>query len=261
VECSSNELVDAIRRMHELLVQGSMTSRYEPIVDLATGQPFGYEALLPNLFQQDVALARIIQTENRLASRLLELYRSVATETALTLMDSRSLFIQVNSAEIGTQELTASLGQLRSLVGRDDRLVVQIPFSAACDTPCFRQFHQGLHDMGVLVAYAGFAGGPAQLLDQKSFPADFLKFAKGVTRRVKGGGAAQQTAREIIEVAQELGCRTVATNITLQADADVWIARQCTFAQGEFYGSAQIVNQLLNLPRASDWMSTGSIAL
>src|SRR5262249_6782380 len=132
-------------------------------------------------------------------------------------------------------------------------VIAQIPDSAVVDIPYFRDFRARLRDLGIGVAYEGFAGSPHQIKAHAEFAPDYLKLATALARGIDKSSQRQEQIKAIVDAAAEQGVRTIASGVHTDAEAIVCRDIGFRFAQGDHFGRAQ----------TADWPivdSTGQLA-
>ena len=140
---SASDLILQVRRLHETLTHRSVANRFQPVVRLETGNIYGYEAMceldaLPGTNRQAEVMVKKI--ECHLTERMNLQHRLFAVEQAGLLEESVHLFLRLQVSEVNADFLPESLDRLRDAVDGRHRLVAEIPETAVCDIPYFRQF-------------------------------------------------------------------------------------------------------------------------
>ncbi|MEQ8787287.1 MAG: EAL domain-containing protein [Pirellulaceae bacterium] len=245
VEGGDDQTIDAVcevRRLHERLMRCAVDARYAPIAGLVDEAVLGYEI-------KDVdgggAAAFLLQAECRLPSRLRAMRRLAAVERAADLDPSHRLFVPLDASDVDGPGATQSLETLAEILRAPDRLVVQIPDSAACDIAFFRDFLSRLRGLGMAVAYDGFAAGASQLSRQSDIAPDYLKLAPSLARNVSRNRNLRRNLREIVRAAEGVGAEVVATGVDGAEAAGICRDQGCRFAQGSFIGEGLALEQLL----------------
>jgi len=241
------DVIRGVRCYQEMLTHRSIVNVYEPILNLKTGDLFGYEAVRADEPRVAAASAQLLMaTECRLTGRLHQLCRMVAVEETGPVLGSAHLFVKLYAAEIGTKGLAESLGKLRSTHTGGNTLVVEIPDSAVCNTPHFLEFVAHLRGEGIAVAFDGFAYGKAQLMEQKECPADFLKLADSLTRGIEQSRDRQRQVRSVVQAARDIGCEVIASGIRRQEEASTCLDVGCRYGQGSLAGGPRSIHTLLS---------------
>lgn len=237
------DLIHVVRRLHETLLHRAARNRFQPIYDLAENRCVGYEAIprTPPAGEAAAAEQVVDGTDCRLTERLSQLHRLIAAEHIARLSSGTMLFVNLQAAEVGADFMPESLSRLASIAG-GKRVVAEIPDSAVVDIPYFRDFRARLRDLGIGVAFDGFAGSPHQLKSQAEFAPDFLKLAPALTRGLDKSTQRQQQLKSLVEATTELGVQLVAVGVHSENEARTIREAGCRLAQGDHFGHAQTVD-------------------
>lgn len=248
----SLDLIQAVRGLQEAILCRGVQSRYQPLVDLATGQAAGFETLhreSPAMRPLRTAERALAQTECRLTERMNQLHRLLAVEQAARLADGKLLFLPLAAAEVGADSLADSLIRLARLApGR--QLAAQVPESAVVDIPYFRDFLARLRQAKIGVAYDGFGGGQQQVGTQQELAPDYLKLAPALARGVDKSSPRQKQIREIVEAAAKTNTQVIATGVHTENEAQTCRELGCRLAQGDHYGGPQTISWPLEVVAA-----------
>ncbi len=234
-----HDLIMQVRRLHEQLTHRSFTSLFQPVFELATSEVHGYEAVretgsLPGESRQ--ADAMIEGTECRLTERMMQQHRLYAAEQAALLEESTSLFFALKVSEVNADFLAESLDRLVALVAGRHQLVAEIPETAVCDIPYFRQFIADLRQREIRVAYGGFCTGPAQIADWRTMAPDYLKLAPGMVKGIRRASGGWRMIQSLIDASRDIGCDVVAVGVEQESDLQCLREAGCPYAQGIYLG-------------------------
>lgn len=232
-------MIHCVRRAHEMVTLGSLRVSYQPMVQLADGQPFGYEALATSGADEPTSRCEqlVPAVESRAGARLRQLFRRLAVEQAASLPPG-PLFLAITAAESAEPSVVSHLCQLRNFA-RDRQLVVQLPDSAVRGTADFRALLACLRDVQIQVAYDGYASGKARISEHKDVAPDFLKLAPSMFKSVRHGADRQRQVQLIVRASQDIDSKVIATGIDTDADLNVCRQLGCTLAQGKLFGWPQ----------------------
>lgn len=238
VDDAAISLVKAVRAQQEMLLHRAARNRFQAIVDLRDGQTVGYEAIRrPQLAGLEPTVAeRLLQgTDCRLTERAQQLHRLLAAEQAATMSGVQWLMLNLQPAEVGADALPISLASLTTVSG-GKRVVAEIPDSAVVDIPYFRHFIDRLRQLGLGIAYVGFAGGQHQIKSQKDFAPDFIKLSPSLARGVDRSSERQRQIKALVEAAGEIGSQLIAVGVHSDNEAQTCRSLGCRYAQGDHYG-------------------------
>lgn len=240
-------VVRGVRRLHEMLAHCAVENLFQPIVDMNDRRVIGYEAVRDDsrsTLGTPAAERSLWATECKLTGRLHQLYRMVAVEeTAHRLKDAR-LFLKLDPAEIGTADLAEALGRLQSAFSGQQGLVVAVPDSAVCNAHHFTQFVQRLRQLGISLAFDGFASGKAQVMELREFPPDFIKLAASLVHGIGGSDTRRQQLASVVHAAATLDCQVIAAGVTTEEEAAICQQHGCHLIQGDLFGHPQSIQSL-----------------
>jgi EAL domain-containing protein (putative c-di-GMP-specific phosphodiesterase class I) len=229
------------------LDEGQFVAHYQPIVDLASGRITGTEALVrwnhprrgllgPNVF---IPLAEETGQIGRLGQWVLEractdmaAWRADLGPAAAHLTMSVNLSVQ----QLHDDGLVPAVFETLERTGVPaDRLVLEITESTLItDTDKIRDRMEQLRSLGLRLAIDDFGTGYSSLGYIQQFAFDVLKidrtFVDGLERFTN-----QRIVTAVIELAKELGVRTVAEGIEQELHADLLRDLGCTLGQGYLY--------------------------
>ena len=243
----------ALRKTHEVVTQHAVRVFFQPIVDLATGEAFGYEALGASGAKGSAqprceTLAPAVDC--RATDRMRQLFRRLAAEESQSLPPGARLFVAITAAESAQSWLVDHLCRLRDMLGGNRKLVVEIPDSAVRITEDFQALRAVLRDAQIELAYDGFASGKAHITEREDVLGDFLKLAPSTLRSVHRGEDRQRQVQLIMRACRDIGCAVIVTGIDSEADLRVCRDLGCGLAQGEVLGRAQPLSDIVHASRS-----------
>lgn len=246
---NANDLIVQVRRLHERITHRTVQSWFQPIVHLDTGDVFGFDATreqcdLPGESRQAESL--IAGTECRLTERVNQQYRLCAAEQATLLDQGTHLFFALQVAEVSANFAPDSLDRLVDIVAGKHVLVAEIPETAVCDIPYFRQFVSDLGDRGIEIAYGGFCTGPNQIAAWRTIAPNYLKLAPATVRGIRRASGGRRMIESLLNAAADLGCAVVAVGIDNESDAQCLRELGCTYAQGDYFGRAEPITAYIH---------------
>lgn len=237
---SARDFILAVRSLHEGLLHRALRTRFQPVVELATGQAIGYEAIRRTeaVHGELPTTERLLQTVDcRLTERWQQLHRLLATEQAAEGVGSM-LLVNLQPAEVGADGLPETLAALQQrLPGK--RLIAEIPHSAVVDIPFFRDFLARLRELKLGVCYAGFSSGLNQVKAHDTFAPDYLQLAPSLVRGVDRSTQRQQQIKTLVQAAVAAKSQVIATGVHSENEAQTCRELGCQLAQGDHYGRPQ----------------------
>jgi EAL domain-containing protein (putative c-di-GMP-specific phosphodiesterase class I) len=234
----TEDAVCEVRRLHERLMHCAVEVAFAPITNLVDESLLGYEAVAAS------GPSPIMQAECRLSSRVRAVERMVAVEQVAHWAPAVRIFVPLGAADVDGPAAARSIERLAALLGDPQRLAVQIPDSAACDIPFFRDFLASMRELGVAVAYDGFTSGAVQLGRQRDIAPDFVKLAPSLARGVSRNRNLRRSLREIVRAAEDVGAEVVAAGVDGSESAGACRELGCRYAQGAFVGEALPIDEL-----------------
>jgi len=242
------QFVEGTRELPELLSERQVTVVFQPIVNLPSGTPIGYEALgrgrHPRLPEAPLDLFRIAAGVGAEAE-LSQLFRETALELVLA-KGSRcpALFVNVHPSELERPGLVPAVVEARAKVPQL-RLTLEVHEGALADLEGVDRLQTQLKRAGVGIAYDDFGAGQARLLELAEVPPDFLKFDMSFVRGIDSAlPSRQRLLTSLVSVAHELLVYTVAEGVETAEEADVCRRIGFSHAQGFFFGRPHPIEEL-----------------
>jgi EAL domain-containing protein (putative c-di-GMP-specific phosphodiesterase class I) len=234
--------------------------RYQPKIDLRDGRVVGAEALLrwrlPG--HGDIPPTQFIPLaeENNLISAVGEWVLERVC------MDFRALRRHV--PDPGRISLNLSLKQLkqasfilncRTVFERHQvptrNLELEITESTLMADPRRTvQMLNQLHDMGLHLSIDDFGTGYSSLSALQQFPIGTLKIDQSFVRDAADDPADAVLVRTIIDMGHSLGMEVVAEGVESERQLEFLRDNRCNFAQGQLFGPARSIEELLQLLQA-----------
>lgn len=220
---------------------------YQPIVDLKTGKPLGFEALMrwnhpekglisPGVFIPVAEETGLIIEASRWA--LKESCRALKRIGSQTGYDI-PLFMSVNFSATDFAEENF-LEQLYTIISATDvspkqihleiteRLLMNQPDNA-------RETLRMCRKAGLGIAIDDFGTGYSSLGYLHYYPIDTLKVDQTFVRNMKNDKNAKELVRSIIALGRNLGMKIIAEGVEEREEADTLLEMGCDLAQGYFF--------------------------
>ena len=226
---------------------------YQPIVELATGQMVGVEALLrwpankeggmrPALFIQAAEDCGLIQrfTEYVLAQVAIDGPRFFAEHPGA------SISINLSSMDLRTGEVLVWLRRVLGTPGiAPYNLAVEVTEHSFLDPTSASKVIGEIRDLGVRVAIDDFGTGFSSLSHLTRLRADYLKIDKVFIDAIGTDSVTSQVALHIIQMAKSLNLTVISEGVETQAQADFLREHGVLYAQGWLFSKAQPLDDLL----------------
>jgi EAL domain-containing protein (putative c-di-GMP-specific phosphodiesterase class I) len=241
------QFVEGTRELPELLSDRRVTSVFQPLVSLPSGNVAGYEALgrgrHARLPEAPLDLFRIAKNVGAKAE-LSRLFRETALELVVAKAGLPALFLNIDAAELETPGLVSAVIEARQRVPQL-RLTLEVKEEALADRASVDRLRAQLSRASVGIAYDNFGAGQARLLELAEVPPHYLKFDRSFVRGIDSAPASRRRLlTSLVSVARDLLVQTVAVGVETAAEADVCMHIGFTHAQGFFFGRPRPIDQM-----------------
>jgi diguanylate cyclase (GGDEF)-like protein len=252
--------VDARRRLEDALDNGKLTVHYQPIVELASGVPEGFEALIrSDETQPPFAPAELIAVAEHTG-----LITSVGEFVlARALLDATrwrggNAYVSVN---VSARQLRQPdfVAMVRSHLAASDtdpaRLVLEITESVlvANDDRAW-SYLAALREDGVRIAIDDYGTGYASLSYLRQPVIDVVKIDRSFVADV-ASARDRQLLRAVCSLCADLGLESIAEGVRNEQGRDALIEAGCRYGQGFLYAPA------LPIDEAVRWLAQSESAL
>ncbi|OAJ63834.1 histidine kinase [Paraburkholderia ginsengiterrae] len=224
---------------------------FQPIVNLASGECVGVEALVrwqlngrfisPEIF---VSVAE----ENGLIQPLTDLVLDKTIVELSTLLRSRPTFyvsINVSSEDLCTRRFVNILTTRLEGTGiRPAQIRIEATERSFMDADATRETIAAFRNAGHPVYIDDFGTGYSSLSYLQTFTIDVLKIDKSFIDTIGQDAASSIVAPHIIQMAHELGVQIVAEGVEHQVQIDYLVQRGVQFGQGWFFAKAMRAEEL-----------------
>jgi diguanylate cyclase (GGDEF)-like protein len=236
----------AVRLLSEALQDGRIEPYYQPIIDLASGDVVGLEALCRIIARdgtiveaadfREAAVDVLVASE--LAQRMIGKVAQHIREWRDAHLPLRPVGINVTSSDIRdgrlADHLTRGFGEAGvplSLVG------IEITESVCfMDRDGAVSEHIGaLRRLGISVALDDFGTGQTSLTDLLTVPVDVIKIDKRFVDRMRPRNPSFAVIKGLIGIASDLGIRVVAEGVETALQAAQLRRVHCPLAQGFYF--------------------------
>lgn len=227
------------RLVAELIEKGAVRTVFQPIVDLATRRPVGFEALgrgtHPSLTDRPAPLLELAD-QFQLAVQLSQLFRRRAVCDASSLPSGSTIFLNVHARELAAREFFESLTPVGGYLGGGLRFVLEIAEASVTDVSSMARAREALRELGYGLAYDDFGAGQARLLELVDVPPDYLKLDRAMIDGIDHAASRQQLVSALVTVVAEAGVRVVAEGIETEPTASMCESLGCHLGQGFLFG-------------------------
>ncbi|MCG8443696.1 MAG: EAL domain-containing protein [Caulobacterales bacterium] len=241
-------------RLGLALERGELELRFQPIVDLRTLRPAGFEALLrwPGSDVEPEAVAALLDS-SELAFEVGRWVREAALEAAPVLCGPGG-FVSVNvtAAELHRRDLPAQIvDQIQMHAAAPGCLKLELTERRALDdVAAVAEVMGAVKAAGVGVALDDFGAGATSLAWLEALPIDTLKLDRQFVQAAPLRPRARAILAAMVELARELGMGVVAEGIETEDEADCARACGCQFGQGRRFAGALSFAEATHFGRA-----------
>ena len=248
---------------------------YQPIMDLATGQVCGFEALLrwqhpdrgwisPTTFIPIAEETGLIQPLSwwvfQAAINQLQAWRSQFPQA-----DKLTMNVNLSAMQLKQENLVSYLaGMLEAAQLPSDRLKLEVTETSFFEASELNmQIFQELKQLGVGLCIDDFGTGYSSLSRLHQLPLDVLKIDRSFVDGVENDARKQAIAQSIVMLAHGLGAKVVAEGIETPQQKQILQQLNCEFGQGYWFSrplTAEQVNHWLHQQGFATLPSSSSAA-
>ena len=230
------------RELVELLVEGRVTSVFEPIVDVKTRTVFGYEALSRGPEGSALHSPMVLfesAAEHDLVFQLDCLCRRRALEGARDLPGKAKLFLNVRPTTIHDPSFRAD-ALVRTLAAcklRPTDVVFEISEQESIDNfAMFREVRDSYGKLGFQIALDDTGSGYASLESVMELAPEFIKVDRTFVTRINEDPARQELLRALQSLAQRIGARIIGEGLDTLEELETLGRLGIPFGQGWLFG-------------------------
>ncbi len=243
-----------VERLKHALAQERFQLHYQPLVDVASGEVVGAEALLRWHDEElgPVSPERFVPAAeaNGLIVPLGDwVLRAACEQAARFAAQGLSLRVSINlsAMQFRQQDLVDKLRAALNASGAPpDRLDVEVTETVAmADVALARQQLQGLKALGVGISLDDFGTGYSSLAYLKALPIDRLKIDRTFVQDIGSGHQADMILRAIVHLGHSLDLRVVAEGVETEAQLSFLDGLGCDAYQGWLHSRAMPASDLL----------------
>jgi EAL domain-containing protein (putative c-di-GMP-specific phosphodiesterase class I) len=230
------------RQLFELVLEGRVTSVYEPIVDVATKTVFGYEALARGPegsdFHTPMSLFHAAESEG-LVFELDCLCRRSGIDGAEGLPAGTKLFLNVRPTTIHDPNFRpeALIRTLSRCQLSPSDVVFEISEQESIRSfDVFREVRDEYGKLGFLFALDDTGAGYASLQSVLELEPEFIKVDRAFVQGIDQDPARQTLLRALSSVASEIGARIIGEGLDTLEELETLATLGIPFGQGWLFG-------------------------
>lgn len=250
------QLIDALDEstnptvVHEriLLLREALRSKesivpfYQPIVDLETGKPLGYE-VLARVRRGEKFLSAGLFVEAAEQSGLMKDIGSIVIEQAMQEKKSswakdKIFFINFSMRELENRETPRFMADLFNRYDiRPEEVVAEITErEAVLDMNAVQAFAKELTDLGVRLAVDDFGSGFSSFIYLRYFDCYFAKIEGSLVREITRSGRSRMIVENMAKLLQKLSIEVVAEFVENRETAEILRRAGIRYGQGYYLG-------------------------
>ncbi len=210
---------------------------YQPIVDLATKQIGGYEALTRTLDDNFFSDPALLFSMARQASRVKELDKlcvDCALKTGQGIVADKKLFLNLNHETLLDSGLMKTLFSERGVIDFKSIVIEITEQSILRSFEKMRDALLELKEQGVSVAIDDVGGGAVSLRDVALLRPDYIKFDRSLIRQIDTNITKQQIVLSMILFAKGIRAKTTAEGIETREELETVKMCGVDLVQGYF---------------------------
>jgi sensor c-di-GMP phosphodiesterase-like protein len=242
---SPQAIIRAAARNHNFYVE------YQPVVDLATRQIVGAEALVRwkrgNTVISPASFIPLAE-ESGVISLITDNVMEIVSRDLPRLMELDTSFRVAINFSAADLKNDVTIDKLLEVLGKSgassQNLIVEATEHGLISGPETCKVVAGIREAGFRVAIDDFGTGYSSLSCLQNLGLDFLKIDKSFVDTVGTDGVTSEVVLHIIEMARSLRLRIVAEGVETEAQAQFLKKRKVEFAQGWLFGRPMSIDNL-----------------
>ncbi|HWR38672.1 MAG TPA: bifunctional diguanylate cyclase/phosphodiesterase [Patescibacteria group bacterium] len=222
----------------QIIRQKQITSLYQPIVDLCTGNILGYEALsrgpADSPFQMPQPLFAAATKHNQLLA-LEQVCREIAVTNFHPPTPDYMLFLNMNADVIHDPHFKA--GFTREILGRQNISPASVVFeiterTAIDDFESFCRSLQHYRQQGYQIAIDDAGAGYSSLQAISEIKPDYIKLDKSIVASVHQSPLKQSILESMVKLARIINSKIIAEGVELEEELSYLVRNGIHYAQG-----------------------------
>ncbi|MDQ0506354.1 putative bifunctional diguanylate cyclase/phosphodiesterase [Xanthobacter agilis] len=241
LDAHRRERLDTEVELREGLERGEIVALYQPLVDLQTLRPRGFEALArwhhPTRGLLGAPAFIPIVEDAGLVGRLLTAMLERVCADSRDWPADLSVAVNLSPPQLLDPDLTDTLLSLLARMGvAASRIELEITETALLqDFDTARRTMSALREAGVRMSLDDFGTGFSSLRHLQELPIDKIKIDQSFTRRLTDDADCRKIVSSMLSLAAALGLTTVAEGVESQAEAEWLRGHGCTLGQGYLF--------------------------
>ncbi|TWF54559.1 putative bifunctional diguanylate cyclase/phosphodiesterase [Neorhizobium alkalisoli] len=239
-------------------------AHFQPIVDIVTGVPAGFEALMRLRHPRKgllspagiIAVAEENGTIGQIGNLILEdALANLARVSRLSGMADSYVAVNFSPLQFDAGLPSRLAALLSRYAIRPSRLVVEITEAVLMhDNPEIRTILNEIQGFGCRIALDDFGTGYSSLSYMSRFPVDIVKIDQSFIRSLDQQGEIGRKNKMLIEgitaISRKMNCKIVAEGVETSQQRSTLIDMGVDYAQGYYFSKPREINDLLSGLRA-----------
>lgn len=236
--------------LRRAIAQNEFCLFYQPIIDLETTRPNGYEALIRWNHPQKGLLSPLAFIEVAEQCGLIVQIGEVVLRQACQFIrrhhSSASVSVNLSPVQFRNHQLAVSVVNALAESGLPpSRLILEITESVLLtDDPRTLDILKQLRALGVRIALDDFGIGHSSLSYLQKFPFDRIKIDKSFVQHADDGMMNTAIRRAILGLGNDIGIEVVVEGVETAEQRDMLLYEGCRYVQGYFYGKPKPESEL-----------------
>ena len=227
--------------MRTALIEGQFDLHYQPVINIASGEICGCEALIrwrhPEKGMVPPGTFIPLAEETGLIVQIGEWVIRHACMTAAQWPDHLKVAVNLSPAQMRSAGLLQMIVNALSASGlRPDRLELEITETVLLsDSETTLAVLRQLHELGVRIAMDDFGTGYSSLSYLQKFPFNKIKIDRSFICNIEDNASSQSIVRAVAALASGLGATATAEGVETQAQLDAIRLEGCAEMQGYLF--------------------------
>jgi EAL domain-containing protein (putative c-di-GMP-specific phosphodiesterase class I) len=228
----------------QLILREDLITRYEPIVEIDTRRPIGYEALTRGPANGGLQTPERLFAQAKEVGLLFELdclCRRRAFESSGCLPRGAKIFLNCLPAAIGDPSLRNEglRATLEKYQLEPENLVIEISERESIENfAIFRELRDTYHELGVQIAVDDAGAGYSSLQAIMEIAPDYMKADLALVRGIDTDPPRREVVKGLRGVAERIGAEVIAEGIETEEELRVMRELGVRFGQGYLFGPA-----------------------
>lgn len=248
LEDQARTRVEVVEQVRAALAGDGVAIEVQPIIELATGDWSGSEALarIKRPGQRALHPEQFLPASTR--SGLLDLLDTTVREQAMGWLAAqraagcaapRWVSVNVTSHELSSIRFAVAVEQELDAAGlQPGQLMLEVAESSMSEALGPMQVTlRRLQALGCLIAIDDFGSGSSSLMSLRDLPSDLVKIDRSFISGLGHGGHDEAIVSAMIAVSHKLGRRVVAEGVEHPVQAEMLQQMGCDFGQGFLFGA------------------------